>query len=128
MSEQEIHALARDLGKVPDKLVSKITKIMPNTGLAMKQRMIKDLQGSSSFRPAARSVDYDVKTLGFGGDTVIQVEVGPNVARAAAGALENIAYFGTSMGGGTVPDPVVPMRLEAPVFFGFMEMATDGLL
>lgn len=128
-SAEQIHELARDLGKLPDRFTKKVEAIMPKTGLAMKNRMQADLKASEHFAPVARSVDYEVKSLGFGGDAVIQMEVGPNAERTASAALAGVAYFGTSHGGGgTVPDPVVPMRLEAPVFFGFMEMATEGLL
>lgn len=128
-SGAEIHALARDLGLLPSKLVRKVEAVVPKTGLAMKKRMQADFRSSEHFKPVARSVDYEVIRGGFGGDSVIKVEVGPNKERASSASLANIAYFGSSRSGGaTVPDPVVPMRLEAPVFFGFMEMATEGLL
>lgn len=125
----EIHELARDLGQVPGKLARNVEKVIPKTGLEMKKRMQADLRKSTHFKQVAKSVDYDVKRLGFGGDSVIQAEIGPNKNRDTSASLAGIAYFGSSKaGGGTVPDPVVPMRLEAPKFFGFMEMAAEGLL
>ena len=124
-----IHELARDLGKLPDRLVKKVENVIPKTGQAMKKRMQSDFRGSKSFKQVAQSIDYEVKRLGFGDNAVIQVEIGPNAERSASAALAGIAYFGTSRpGGATVPDPVVPMRLEAPLFYGFMEMAAEGLL
>lgn len=125
----EINDLARDFGQVPAKLANNITKIVPRTGLAMKKRMQADFRASKAFKPVAQSVDYEVTRFGFGGDASIQVEIGVNMERGIAPGLNHIAYFGDSKGGGaTVPDPVVPMRLEAPVFYGFMEMAAEGLL
>lgn len=125
----ELRQLARDFGQVSPKVVKKVQAIMPKTGLAMKKRMQADFRGSAHFKQVAQSVDYDVKVLGFGGDGVIQVEVGPNAARSSSAALAGIAYFGTSKGGGaSVPDPIVPMRLEEPIFLGFLEMAVEGLL
>jgi hypothetical protein len=125
----EIRQLAKDFGKVSPKVVKRVQAIMPKTGLAMKKRLQADLRASSSFKAAARSVDYDVKMQGFGGDGLIQVEVGPNAARSPAAALAGIAYFGGSLGGGgTVPDPIVAMRLEESVFLGFLEMAVEGIL
>lgn len=125
----DIRALELDLGQVPAKLAANVVKVIPKTGLAMKKRMQADFRQSTYFKQIAKSVDYDVKRLGFGGDAVIQVEVGPNKSRDTSASLAGIAYFGSSRSGGaTVPDPVVPMRLEAPVFFGFMEMAAEGLL
>lgn len=125
----ELRQLARDFGQVSPKVVKKVQAIMPKTGLAMKKRMQADFRGSAHFKQVAQSVDYDVKVLGFGGDGVIQVEVGPNAARSSSAALAGIAYFGTSKGGGaSVPDPIVAMRLEEPVLLGFLEMAVEGLL
>lgn len=125
----ELRQLARDFGQVSPKVVKKVQAIMPKTGMEMKKRMQADLKGSAHFKQVAQSVDYEVKTFGFGGDGVIQVEVGVNMDRGPAPGLNHIAYFGDSRGGGgTVPDPIVPMRLEEPVFLGFMQMAVEGLL
>lgn len=125
----ELRALARDFGQVSPKLVKKIKPIMNKTGLAMKKRMQADLRSSQHFKQVARSVDYDLKELGFGGDSVIQVEVGPNRSRDPSASLAGIAYFGTSKAGGaTVPDPEIPMRLEESIMVGFLEKAAEDLL
>ena len=121
----EVTELVHDMGAAPAKLARKVKPIMAKTGLATKKRMQAHLRASRSFRPAARSVDYDVDVTADG----IQVEVGPNADRDAAAALAGLAYFGGSHGGGgTVPDPVVAMRQEEPTLLGFLEMAAEGLL
>lgn len=121
----EIHELARDLGQVPGKLARNVEKVIPKTGLEMKKRMQADFRKSKHFKQVAKSVDYEVMRA----DGSISAAIGPNKDRDSSAPLAGIAYFGSSKaGGGTVPDPVVPMRLEAPKFFGFMEMAAEGLL
>ncbi|WP_372699416.1 hypothetical protein [Arthrobacter sp. JSM 101049] len=125
----EITELVHDMGLAPAKLARKIKPIMAKTGLATKRRLQADLRASPHFKPAARSIDYDVKTFGFDGTGIIQVEVGPNAQRDTTAALAGLAYFGGSNGGGgTVADPVVAMRQEEPILLGFLEMATEGLL
>lgn len=121
----EVRKLAHDFGLVAPKVASKVKPIMAKTGLAMKKRMQADFRGSAHFKQVAASVDYDVR---LSGDSV-EVEIGPNAARSKAAPLAGIAYFGTSRGGGaSVPDPIVPMRLEEPILLGFLEMAVEGLL
>lgn len=125
----ELRKLAHDFGLVAPKVANKVKPIMAKTGLSMKKRLQDDLSGSAHFKQVAASVDYDVNVLGFGGDSVIQVEVGPNAERSSSAALAGIAYFGTSKGGGaSVPDPIVAMRQEEPVMLGYLQMATEGLL
>lgn len=125
----ELRKLAHDFGLVGPKVAAKIKPIMGKTGLAMKKRMQADLKGSAHFKQIAQSVDYDVKSFGAFGSGMIQVEIGVSMDRGSAPGLNHIAYYGDSRGGGgTVPDPIVPMRLEEPVFLGFLEMAVEGLL
>ena len=125
----ELRSLAHDFGLVAPKVAAKVKPIMAKTGVQMKKRLQADLRRSPHFKQIAASVDYEVKTFGFGGDGVIQMEVGVNPDRGSAPGLNHIAYFGDSRGGGgTVNDPIVAMRLEEPVFLGFLQMATEGLL
>lgn len=126
----EIHQLAVDIGKIPHAMSKKVQPIMFKTGMVMKKVMVADVKKSHHFRGKRApgldaSIDFDVKfSAGHW-----EMEVGPNADRAPAAALAGIAYFGGSNGGGgTVTDPTVRMREEAPKFFGFMEELTEGLL
>ena len=113
----ELRAFARELEDAPLKVVREIIPVMRKGAVNIKSDMQADLRGSSNagFRHVASTVSYDVLDGGFG------VEVGPS---KPAGALANVAYFGTSRGGGTVADPVGALQAEIPRF----EKAIDDIL
>ncbi len=140
---EDLEGLIRDFGQVPVKVAKRVTKIMPKTGLAIKKRMQADMRASSSFKQVARTIDYDVNVYNGFGTEAIEVEIGPNASRGggasiagmgslsggSAASLAGLAYFGGSNGGGgTVTDPRVAMRLEEPIFLGFLQMAVEDLL
>ena len=113
----EVRAFARELEDAPLKVVREIIPVVRKGAVNIKSDMQADLRGSSNagFRHVASTVSYDVLDGGFG------VEVGPS---KPAGALANVAYFGTSRGGGTVADPVGALQAEVPRF----EKAIDDIL
>lgn len=113
----EVRAFARELEDAPLKVVREIIPVVRKGAVNIKSDMQADLRGSSNagFRHVASTVSYDVLDGGFG------VEVGPS---KPAGALANVAYFGTSRGGGTVADPVGALQAEIPRF----EKAIDDIL
>jgi hypothetical protein len=51
------------------------------------------------------------KVFGIG---IIEAEIGPHSGPGQPGAIANVGYFGTSRGGGTVPDPQGALDAEAP--------------
>lgn len=107
----ELRALAADLGRAPDKVQQGIRPVLAKGALNIKTEMQMDLASSTHFRGITFSVSYDTKVDAGG----VEAEIGPDKGRAG-GALANIAYFGTSRGGGTVPDPQVALAAEAPRF------------
>lgn len=113
----EVRAFARELEDAPLKVVREIIPVMRKGAVNIKSDMQADLRGSSNagFQYVASTVSYDVLDGGFG------VEVGPS---KPSGALANVAYFGTSRGGGTVADPVGALQAEIPRF----EKAIDDIL
>ena len=113
----EVRAFARELEDAPLKVVREIVPVVRKGAVNIKSDMQADLRGSSNagFRHVASTVSYDVLDGGFG------VEVGPS---KPAGALANVAYFGTSRGGGTVADPGGALQAEIPRF----EKAIDDIL
>ena len=115
----ELRALAADLGRAPDKVQQGIRPVIAKGALNIKTEMQMDLASSTHFRGITFSVSYDTKVDSGG----VEAEIGPDKGRAG-GALANIAYFGTSRGGGTVPDPQVALTAEAPRF----EKALSDLL
>lgn len=125
----ELQAFDKELGQIPEKYIKQIPGILAKGGMKIKTAMQKDLRKSKSFRPAARSIDYEtIGSTGFGA-THYAVEVGPNKSRHPAAALAGIAYFGGAKGGGgTVRDPAAALAEEAPVVEDFMLKAMEGLL
>lgn len=115
-ADAELYAFANDLGKIAVEAVPETNKILEKGALKIKNGLVSNLQGSRSFKGMAGSISYDPK---FSGLTSLGYVIGPDKARRG-GALGNIAFFGTSRGGGTV-DLEGPLREEAPVIEGLLE-------
>lgn len=123
----DLDNLARDLRKIPADMVPKIRSVVAKSALNTKKIMQKDARGSRHFKQLAPTIGYDLKVHEFGGDGVIEAEIGPSGGGGAS--LAGIAYFGTSKpGGGTVRNPEDAMLEEAPNFYEFAFKATEGLL
>lgn len=123
----DLDGLARSFRKIPAEMVPKLKGVVTKSALNTKNIMRKDAAGSKHFKQLARTISYDIKVNSFGGDGVIEGEVGPSGGGAAS--LAGIAYFGTSRpGGGTLRKPEDAMLEEAPNFYEFAFQATEGLL
>lgn len=92
-------------------------KVVQQAAINIKQGMQRDISGHAHFRQIARAISYD---LGAGG---LSAEIGP--AHAGVGDLANIAYIGTSRGGGTV-DLTKALRAEEPGFLAALDRAVAG--
>jgi hypothetical protein len=113
--------------KIPADMVPKIKGVVAKSALNTKKIMQADARRSRHFKQLAPAISYDLNVHEFGGDGVIEAEVGPTPGRG--GSLAGIAYFGTSKpGGGTVRNPEDAMLEEAPNFYEFAFKATEGLL
>ena len=66
------------------------------------------MASSRHFGQVASAISYDLQDRAGSVEAVI----GPT--KGSPGSLGNIAYFGTSRGGGTVPDPMGALEKEAP--------------
>lgn len=127
VDSSDLDALARDLVKIPALMVPKLRGVVAKSALNTKNIMRKDARSSAHFKQIAPTISYDLKVHAFGGDGVIEAEVGPSGGGAAS--LAGIAYFGTSKpGGGTVRNPEDAMLEEAPNFYEYAFKATEGLL
>lgn len=130
----DLDGLARDLRKIPADMVPKMRGVVAKSAVNTKKIMQKDVRRSTHFRGKKKpgldaSIDYDLKVHEFGGDGVIEAEIGPNPERNPAAGLAGIAYYGTSKpGGGTVRNPEDAMLEEAPNFYEWAFKATEGLL
>jgi len=130
----ELDGLAKAFRAIPALMVPKLRGVVAKSALNTKKLMIADVKKSTHFRGKKKpgldaSIDYDLKVLSFGGDAVIEAEIGPNRAKSVAAGLAGIAYYGTSKpGGGTVRNPEDAMLEEAPNFYEYAFKATEGLL
>lgn len=119
----ELRTLARDLERIPDKVQRGVRPVVSKGALNVKQEMQMDLASSQHFRGITFSVNYDIKVTRDG----VEAEIGPDKSKYG-GALANVAIFGTSRGGGTVPDPSVALRAEADRFEDALGALFEGLL
>ena len=117
----EVRALAVDMSKVDARLSRYLVPVVRKGAVNIKNAMQADLRKSSNrgFQYVASTVNFDELDGGLG------AEIGPT---KPAGALANVAFFGTSRGGGTVRDPSEALGDEEPNFIRELEKAAEGLV
>ena len=146
----ELRAFAADLRHLPEPLNRHAAKIVERGALNIKNRMAEDMSRSVHFKPIARTISYDVRTGGWGDTAAIEAEIGPDKERkggrsrgermdgvrfnqgdflgsdGSAASLANIAYFGSSRGGGgTVRDPQSALDAETDEFIAQLDALVD---
>lgn len=112
----EVRQLAADMTRIPERLNRWVIPVLERGASNIKGQLREEMGASTHFKGAVRSIGYDVLYGGFGDTGTYEVEIGPSSEDGSPGNLANIAYFGTSRGGGTVPDPVGALNAEAPKF------------
>jgi hypothetical protein len=111
----ELRALSANLGRIAGSAVEDVDAVIQRAALNVKREMQADASGSAHFKGMAGSITYDSHyQLGK-----VRYVVGPDKGRRG-GALGNIAYFGTSRGGGTL-DINKPLRTEEPRMLSALE-------
>lgn len=124
----ELRRFTTDLERAADGIAPQVQGVMKNGAGKVKSQMRAEMGASSYFKGAASSITYDV----LAERDAIEIEIGPDKARAG-GALANIAYFGGtgwggSRSGGTVPDPQLALDAEIPNIERFLgEIVEDSL-
>ena len=122
----ELTAFAARLEGAAKATEKQVHAVVQRGAMNIKKQMRAEMSASRHFKGAARSITYDLRTAsGFGGGSV-EAEIGPT--RGRPGSLANIAYFGTSRGGGTVPDPRGALEAEAPNVMEWLAKAAEGAL
>lgn len=118
----QLREFAVQVGQVPHETRPKLDAVTERAGLNIKRQLQAEARESKSFGVIARAISYDtIRTRDSSG-----VEVGP--VKGSPGSLANIAYFGTSRGGGTVPDPRGALDAEAPRFEEYVGRIVEDLL
>lgn len=114
----QVDDLAQDLARAGSDVERKAEPVIERGALNIKNQLREEMQASAHFRPVARAISYDRDGL--------EADIGPE--RGSPGSLANIAYFGSSRGGGTVPDPIHALEAEVPnVERWLAEVAEDSL-
>jgi hypothetical protein len=115
----EFRALANDLGKIAGHAVKDVDEVLKKGAQNVKTEMVADATASEHFKGMAGSISYDSRySIG-----TPRYEVGPDKGRRG-GALGNIAYFGTSRGGGTL-DIEKPLHSEEPRLTSALEALAE---
>ncbi|GAA2237703.1 hypothetical protein GCM10010401_07380 [Rarobacter faecitabidus] len=104
----ELRQFAADLRNLPSYMRPEARKVIEKGGVNIKTQLRQEMQQSTHFKQVARSISYDIRDRADS----IELEVGP--VKGSPGSLANIAYFGGSRGGGTVPDPELALKAEVP--------------
>lgn len=119
----ELGALTIDLTEAPNITRKQLRGVMRKGAKNINKQLEREMGRSRHFKGAAPALrGYDKIDEG----DAITYEMGP--VKGSPGSLANIAYFGTSRGGGTVPDPENALRAEAPNVIGWIEGITEGIL
>ncbi|WP_187995916.1 hypothetical protein [Flaviflexus equikiangi] len=125
IDNRELRLLAKDMSDVPRKLQKEIPPIVKKGALNIKEAMRKDLMASSysGINYVASTVSFDELDGGFA------AVIGPSSGRGRGkGSLANVAYFGTSRGGGTVRDPKEALADEEDNFLTHLGKVAGGVL
>lgn len=107
----EVRQFAADATRLPGELSRWLRPAVSKGALNIKRAMQQDLKqsGNAGIRHVARSISYDLIDTG----ATVEAEIGPD---KPSGALANIAYFGTSKGGGHTRDPIEALNEESAAF------------
>ena len=114
----EVRALIADMSGVDGRLRPNVSSVVKRGANNIKNELLTQMRSSRHFKGFA-DISYDM-TDDF------EAEIGPNKGGPGAGA--NIAYFGTSRGGGTVEDPEEALNRELPAFEDHLaDIAADSV-
>lgn len=104
----QIDQLSADLRALPEHARSDARQVINRGAVNVKRQLVSEMQTSPSFRGVASAISFDMEERAGSVEAVI----GP--VKGSPGSLANIAYWGGSRGGGTVPEPMGALQAEVP--------------
>lgn len=122
----ELRAFSKDLTAAGSGIAPKVLPVVHKGAGKIKAQLRREMGASTHFKGVTRAIDYSMKSGSGAGPGAIEAEIGPR--KGAPGSLANIAYFGGSRGGGTVPDPKGALDAEIPHFEKALGDVLEGLL
>lgn len=121
----ELLAYADDLDTAAAAILSSVQPAVKQSAEQVKAGMRADMEASRHFRPVARSITYDLRTV----TNAVEAQIGPITRGATVGDLAHLAYFGGAHGGGgTVRDPQDALDDHARGFELALADVIEGLL
>lgn len=126
LDTSEIRTFVAAMEGVVDATEKQVTAVVSKGALNIKNQQRDAARKSKHFKGFASAISYDMRSVSAFGGGIIEAEIGP--VKGKPGSLANIAYFGTSRGGGTVEDPSVALDNEEPKFNSALEKIMGNLL
>ncbi len=114
IDDSELRAFAATLANAGAATEKDVVGVVHKGANNIVRDMKRQAKSSRHFKGFASAISYDMKGGSAFGGGVVEAEIGPR--RGKPGSLANIAYFGTSRGGGTVEDPQMALEREVPAF------------
>lgn len=116
----ELMAYSRDLGRVAGKALPDVDAVLKKGAQNVKEQLVREARWSRHFKGIVPSLSYESKySIGSAG-----YEIGPDKA-LSGGGLGNVAYFGTSRGGGTL-SLEGPLEMETPNLESELDRLVEG--
>ena len=119
INTSEIRALSAEFGRLPPKVEREARAVVKRGAVNIKADLRRQMRKSRWFKGFA-NINFDLDADGLG------AEIGPDKPGRGSGA--NIAYFGTSRGGGSVEDPAEALNREAANFEEHLAAIIDKVL
>jgi len=101
-------AFTADLRALPEYARNDARQVLAKAGVNIKRQLQAEMSASQHFGQVARAISYEIT------DRAGSIELVAGPTKGSPGSLANIAYFGGSRGGGTVPDPRGALEAETP--------------
>lgn len=123
----ELRSFASTIDAASVKAAPAVRDVVVKGAVKIKDEMRRQMAASRSFGALSRSINFDVIQDRDG----VEAEIGPSKRSGAGAGLgfgANIAYFGTSRGGGTVADPQQALDQEIPHYEQALAEALGDLL
>lgn len=103
-----------DLRALPEHARGDARQVLSKAGVNIKRQLVAEMGASRHFGQVASAISYEIQ------ERAGSVELVAGPTKGSPGSLANIAYFGTSRGGGTVPDPRGALDAETPTASSYL--------